>query len=69
MKAAAGLLLCPHCRGKANIKMTSSSNFKILYGVFCTRCSASTRKDTKQEAIIDWNRRVENVMEISDCKK
>jgi len=51
------LLLCPFCNGKPLIKYFNQFKEGLYYQVYCSRCSGNTRKQTKWEAIEDWNKR------------
>lgn len=64
------LKMCPFCGGEA-YHFEDSTNFllkddgkaervtKIMYFVWCTKCTALVNGNTKAEAIEAWNRRVE----------
>ena len=63
------LKLCPFCGGEA-LYLEDSTNFKlkddgtaelvtkIVYFVWCTKCTALVSGNTKAEAVEAWNRRV-----------
>jgi len=51
---------CPCCEAPAKTNKSLGINSRLLYLVGCSRCSVHARRETKWEAIEDWNRRIEN---------
>lgn len=59
---------CPFCKGTPIIKQLNLLKMGLYYSVQCCRCSANTKKQTKYEAIEQWNRRVTDEIQVPNDK-
>lgn len=50
---------CPCCNSPAK-DMRTVDQRGLFYFIACTKCSMRSKKPTKWEAIIDWNRRYQD---------
>ena len=64
------LLPCPFCGGEADIEEISGNPFTnepYTWAVGCKDCNVGWYKETKEDAIAAWNRRVQP--ELIRCEK
>ncbi len=55
---------CPCCQEAATVTKAIENRGQLFYFIRCSRCSMRSKKQTKWEAINDWNKRPKNESEL-----